>query len=138
MNIFKRNKKINFEKEDLVLCRIALITDYKVLAYGTRFTSWDYQTETTWRILPEIRILIRGDSERYYEPNDYFNLYEKREYQKGHEFLREGERFVKQTDNMPIQYIANITLTQKELKTKKISLKRIKEIEDLLNSNLQN
>ena len=134
MNFFKRNRKINFEKEDLVLCKIALITEYKILEYGTSNTSWDYHDKTTWDELPGIRILIRYDSRHYYEPNDYFELFERRNYQKGYDFLKEGDLFVKETDNIPIQHCKKIILTEKELKTKRITLKRIKELEDLLNS----
>jgi len=134
MNFFKRNRKISFQEEDLVLCRIALVTDYKILEYGTRNTSWDYHDQTTWRVLPEVRILIREGAEYYYEPHEHFELFGKRRYKKGHGFLKEGDRFVVETNNIPIQYCTEITLTEKELKTKKITLKRIKELENLLNS----
>jgi len=133
MNFFKRNRKINFEKEVLVLCRIALVTDYKILEYGDENTWWDYHSETFWSILPETRILIRSRSDYYYEP-DTFWAWTSIRYQKGYKFLKIGEKFVEKTDDIPIQHIENITLTERKLKTKKISLKRIKELENLLNS----
>lgn len=134
MDFFKRNRKISFEKEDLVLCKIALVTDYKILEYGDENTWWDYCSETLWITFPKTRILIRTNSDCYYEPDDYFNIFERRKYQMGHRYLKVGERFVKETNNIPIQYLKTIILTKKELKTKKISLKRIKELENLLNS----
>ena len=134
MNFFKRNRKINFEKEKLVLCRIGLVTDYKILEYGTSYTSWDYKAKTTWQSFPEIRILVKTRFGFYYEPEDFLGLYRDKHYNKGYENVEVGEKFVEKTNDLPIQYFKDIVLTKRELRTKKISLKRIKELENLLNS----
>lgn len=133
MNIFKRNKKINFEKEDLVLCKIALVTDCKIVGYGNNI--WDYSVERTFCVLPEIRILIREFS-KYIEPDDYINfkIFRERTYKTKENYLTIGDRIVKETNNIPIQHLKKIPLTEKERRTGRITLKRIKELEDLLNS----
>lgn len=126
MNIIKRNKKINFEEVDLVLCKIALVTERTVLPNA------DIRYE--FRIFPEIRILARKFSKFYFEPINYSKDWKEPDYGKLYSGLDVGDRFVESTDNIPIQRIPGIPFTEKELKTKKITLKRIKELEDLLNS----
>ncbi len=49
-------------------------------------------------------------------------------------FVRMGDEFVKVLTTLPIQYNSCIELTDKELRTGKITLKRIRELENLLNS----
>lgn len=132
-NFFSRYRRINFEKNDLVICRINLITKYEILEYGNSHTSWDYHDKTTWVVLPKIRILIRGGY-YYYEPDEFYDYFGRTLYQGNHNLLRKGDKFVNEVSPKAIQYIRGITLTEKEQRTKKITIKRIKELENFLNS----
>ena len=136
MSIFKRNKKINFEEVNLILCKLCMITEYETL-----YNPWRVKAKKI--AFPETRILVRlHDNHHFYEPNNYSESWREPDYSLYNidEIVRYhlGMKLVEKTDGIPIQRIPGITFTEKELKTKKISLKRIKEIEDLLNSNLQN
>lgn len=73
--------------------------------------------------------ILKKCGSRYYKPdnNDFFYLAIDAD-----TFLFVGDEFV-ETD-IPMIDCSEIILTKKELKTSKISLKRIREIEDLLNS----
>ena len=129
MNIFKQNKKINFRKDDLVLCRIGIVVNTQIEKVSNTNTSWDYSQKTTYLPIKEKRILIRYYG-RYYEPEDHRYSYAR----KKDSFNTIGDKIVIETDNIPIQYIEEIPLTEKEKRRGKISFRRIKELENLLNS----
>ena len=119
-----RKRKINFMNEQLVVCKVAILIESEIPDEVSTFA------KAFWLTFPETRILIKKDDGFYYEPNGYSD----RKYQKGCESLKNGSKFVEKECNL-IQEIDSIPWSEKEWRTKKISIKRIREVEKLLNSN---
>lgn len=130
MNTFlKKIKKINFQENRLVVCELATVIGKKVLEYGTRYTSWDYHEKVTYVRSKRKRILIWERLDCYGDPLE--EIHQDLIYHES-DMADVGEVFVCKPKNLLIQYDPRITLTEKEKKTKKISLKRLEEIEGLL------
>ena len=81
--MFFRDRKIDFSKEELVSCKLAIFVDRSI-----------------WLSFDKTRILIRRTDGLYYEPGCSEEVY-----QKGYGSLKRGEKFVEKTDDIPIQEI---------------------------------
>lgn len=130
--IRKKTSKINFEEEKLVACYFAVITDHDKWYSGDE-VYW----ESSVRKLPGIRILVKKGSAYtyYYEPEEALKSDGKYYYDRVKFLDGVGNRIVIPLYNgLPIQYLNEIKLTAEELATKRITLERIKELENLLNS----
>lgn len=129
----RKTPKINFEEKKLVLCYLEVITDYKRWIEGDR-THW----KTSQRTIPRIRILVKEKEvfwDKYYEPEESLKDYGKCYYDCISKVEGVGDRIVTPLHKgLPIQYLTEINLTAEETMTKEITLERIKELEDLLNS----
>lgn len=126
LNFFKR-KQVNFQNKSLVICKMGIVTKKE--------NSWDKWGEyIEWKsiALPKYRILVSGRKYiKFYEP-DRSKIY----YPSNYSYKRRvkiGDLVVK-TATIPIQYVQFIKLTEEEERTKTITIERIKELEDLLNS----
>lgn len=131
----KKTPKINFEEEKLVLCYLELITDYKEWIEGN-IIHWKALHEK----IPKIRILVKEKAafwDRYYEPEELLKdaYHRKCYYDCISKVEGVGDFLVTPLHKgLPIQYLPRISLTEEESMTKEITLERIKELEDLLNS----
>lgn len=131
MSFFKRLRKINFQEKKLVICELGTIISKKgVKLHNTGDRLHDFGVETTCRPMKDYRILIMISENSFYEPQKIKKSHIYHRFKAFHEI---GDIVVARCSNIPIQYCTNIKLTEKENKTKRISLERIEELENQLN-----
>ena len=135
MNGLRQYRKIDFRRTKLVICKLAIVVKSEILEYGNRDTWWDYHHKSTWEKLPKLKILCKTKyGEFYLRWEDYFSTKASEVYSKDRFDTEVGDLFVLETNDIPIQFDSRITLTEKEKREGKITLKRIEELEKVINS----
>lgn len=126
--IFRNFRKISFKENRLVICTTRVIEGKKRI---------DKHKSIITSTLPEYRILIEHKTNGTYtgedpmKPNTHYRWTKLRE---GMFYGDVGETIIYTFGGIPIERDSRIVLTEKEKKTEKISLKRIEELEKILNS----
>lgn len=127
--MFRKFRKIDFKENRLVICTTKVITARKKL---DEYTVELRSTPSKYRILIE----HKKYSHTYMgqdpmKPNRYYRWTKLR---KGMFYGDVGETIIYNFGGVPIESDSRIILTEREKKTGKISLKRIEELEEILNS----
>ena len=127
--MFRKFRKISFRENRLVICTTRVIFSRKKL---DEYTDEIKSTPSKYRILIEHKI----NSHTYMgqdpmKPNMYYRWTKLRE---GQFYGNIGETIIYNFGGVPIESDSRIILTEREKKTGKISLKRIEELEEILNS----
>lgn len=126
--IFRKFRKISFKENRLVICTTKVILGIeKVDKHTSKITS----TPSKYRILIEHKKNGTYTGEDPMKPNTYYRWTKLRE---GSFYGDVGETIIYNFGGFPIERDSRIVLTEKEKKTGKISLKRIEELEKILNS----